>query len=56
MRVTVDRGPKLTGKPLRIKFGKCSEAQAIKLRDQHLRAFGKAGVRLRLRKQKRPAK
>lgn len=53
MRLTVEEGRVFKGKPIRVKFGKCSEEQAIRLRDQHLRSLEQAGVVLKLRKQRR---
>jgi hypothetical protein len=53
MRITVQFDPNLVGEPVRIKLGKCTEAQAIKKRDQHLRTLAKAGVTVKLRKQRR---
>jgi hypothetical protein len=56
MRVTVDRGPKLTGKPLRIRLGKCTEKQAIRQRDNYLRVLGQVGAVVKMRKMRKPVK
>lgn len=52
-RFTVYQGSKVVGKPIRIKLGKITEAQAIRRRGQHIRALKDAGVTVKIRKQRR---
>jgi len=53
MRVTVYRGPKLTGKALRVRLGRVSEAAAVRQRDCYLRVLREVGAVLLMRQQKR---
>ncbi len=53
IRLTIDKGKRITGKPIRIKLGKCTEAEAIRQRDLQITTLNKAEVKIILRKQKR---
>jgi len=53
IRLTLDQGNKVTGRPIRIHLGKCTEEDAIRHRDLQIATLKKAGVKLILRKQKR---
>lgn len=53
IRVTIDQGRAFVGKPLRIKIGRCTEEEAIRRRDEHLKILRRAGVIVKLREQTR---
>jgi hypothetical protein len=53
MRITIQRDPKMTGTPLNIYLGKCSEGEAIRQRDNHLRVLSRVGVEVNLRKSRK---
>jgi hypothetical protein len=53
VRLTIVCGPKIVGKKVRIKLGVCDEETAISKRDTILKAYAKAGLIVKMRKQRR---